>query len=382
MQRQAPASPCASWMREVLRRPRLAAWWTQAHAWTVGQHARGLWAGFGRGSAPHPALLRAFADGLGHVEDHGLRARALSAFEGGAPLQTASHLGASQGPVMAAATRMLAAGAPEGVPLLVGAWSALPFDNVARAGCLNLGERASLEAWVEPSSSLWRAQRRAWADRARDGAAGRRISLIPASMREAAVVSARVPGRLLEVLEGLRPEARALLPPAQEGAPFAPWALRACMGVERRALGREVVWFDLAACAARLLGELLSDPHEPVARLLSDPRCWRALSEGLPRSAAWWEPRAGRSGGDVLLGVSSAQAAEAARAASGLANWAARLREGSLWPGVPVALGTLAACGAGRLVGGVDQWEYAPRVWAACEAGGWGGAQALLGRGG
>jgi hypothetical protein len=382
MQRQAPGSPCASWMREVLKRPRLAAWWAQARALSVGQHARGLWAGFGRGPAPHPGLLRAFAEGLGHVEEEGLRGRALWALGVGAPIQTASHVGASQGPVMAAATRMLAVGAPAGVPVLVGAWSALPFDNVARAGCLNLGERAELEAWVEPGSGLWRAQRRAWADRARDGAAGRRISLIPASMREAAVVCARVPGRLLEVLGGLRPEARALLPEAQEGASFALWALRACAGVEQRALGREVVWFDLCACAARLLGELLDDPGEPVARLLSDPRWWGALSGGLPRAAAWWEVKTRRGGGEVLEGVGVARAAEGARSAGGLGGWAARLREGSLWPGVPVALAALAACGAGRLVGGVDQWEYAPRVWAACEAAGWGGAQIFLREGG
>ncbi len=352
-------------LREKLGRPELAMFLDSYGDWSLRDAASLPWQRVVSGAMDED-LRAAFGEALAEVASGPLAQRALEVLCRRRVLATASHVGVSQGPVLFGAHVMASVGAVEGEPLVVGAWSGIPFSN--GSGCFQLGAQARVEDWLVPGVVL-EARRKAWADRARD-CDERRLRLVNAGWSDAPVWWARCDEVLARNVEALRPEVRELLGEPLIGMPYTSWALRACARLESAVLGRPVVMVDLGRVLCGYLRRVLERPGHPSRALLTDAGLREQLWGRLPRRALWTSWESGR-GGRVRMKV--------VRDPLSLEDVVRGLDEGRLSPGVWVGFAILSVLHGIRCLGGVDQCEYLPRLMRVCKEAGWGGGEVFEG---
>jgi hypothetical protein len=329
-------------------RPALAAamspWWSTP----VAQYSAALW----RPPPPgvvEPELVAALSAelerlGSGDVLPQLLARRVLA---------TAHHVTPTNGPTFLALDAILTASGQTGI---VAAYSGVAFSNSAWSGALSFS--SDPEAILRPDRPLWRQFQSAARDRARDGEAERRVSLIPARWRDGLVYRHPLPDGLHRLMDDLTDPVRVHLP---DDAPDWPtWALRACASIQRAVLGAPLVYLDLNRVIAGYLTAVLANPDHPLTRLLLHAETRRALCERLPqpwfytsrvsRGSEKLDPL--RPDGDWLTGRGGARIRLEAAALQDA------LRDGVLCPGLMLCFATLGILNPFRCLGSFNQIAY------------------------
>ena len=309
----------------------------------------GVWATQQWAPAPDPGFERPFRQALieelAEHEDlnHAAATALVTLVEAHGAVMTPHHVCPTPGPTFGAIDCLAALG-HEG-PLLVLAWSGVPMSNSACSGALCFAEANHGDLLQEGTGELKR-QRQAAKDRARDGVVEQRVTLIPASLRDALVYECPAPDRLHEVFAAATPELQAVLPRPEPGERYPAWALRASVAVQRSLTGRSDLWYvDLNRVAARYLRIVLDDPMHPVARLFSGSvKSLRGL-DGL----SWFYGR--RPGKKEKVSSYHALDLEPGVLREGLTS-------GALCPGLVPIFGALRLLSRVRLLGGFRQVLY------------------------
>jgi hypothetical protein len=315
------------------------------------------------------ALLAAFRDELQRtaVEPAGAR-RILDDLAERRVLQTATHLTATEGPTFLAVHRAATAGLPADTPYLVAAYSNVPFANPAWSGCLNFSDRHGLDALIDPGHLAFSALQKDARNRARDSAE-RRISLVPARMRDARVYRAVSPDRLHALCQALRPVLQRMgSAPAHDS--FSNWALSFCRAATARALGRErIVFIDLNEVITGYLLRVLPESSHPLHRLLFDQNVRERVAAALGEDLALFTVPASSGKRERMANVSARDDAQLADPESVCRD----LQNGRLCPGLLLTFGSLAFLNGFRCLGSFEQVEYLGRFQSRLIEAGWPG---------
>lgn len=213
-------------------------------------------------------------------------AHALAGLEHGRTLQTSGHLTLSNGPGFFGVDWLstLAATGPD-TPCVIGVFSCVPFNNDAKSGCLNFGDRYGLRDVIDARCPAWRELARADRDR-RHGTRERRVSLVPTRLVRRLVFGARVPDRTHEVLPYLSEPLQRIVPPARPDDMSA-LATTMCARLESAIFGRPMVFVDLCELVSDYLQTVLLDDAHPMARLCFDAALNTRLRQALPQ-VSWF----------------------------------------------------------------------------------------------
>ncbi len=187
-------------------------------------------------------------------------------------MQTATHLTVSEGPSFLAMHRLALQGRPAGETYWVGAWSGVPFANVAWSGCMNWSDRFLLEEVITAKAPAFRDLKQAEQDRARDSDE-KRFAVVPGGWRDARVFGSRIPERMLYLLPHLTAPLQDLLPPAKSGASLTTWMCQFAQAQLQVILeAPDVVFIDLNRVVLDVFrDEVLPNPAHPLHQLLLNP---------------------------------------------------------------------------------------------------------------
>jgi hypothetical protein len=276
-------------------------------------------------------------------------------------LQTATHLTASEGPTFLAVHLMATEGLAPELPYLVGAFAGVPFSNPAWSGCLNYSDRYALSDLIEADTDAYRRLAKDQANRALDAVSSeRRISLVPARMRDGLVHGSQVPDRLRELIAALCEPLRTLTPDPGEG--FCNWASGLCQATARRVLNRKRVhYFDLNRVIGLYLAEVLEDDTHALRRLFFDERLRAGLielfgAETILFYRGYEKKKRQRVDGLRICGEQLQGAAWALDFTP--ETLVAGLRADLLCPGVLLTFATLTFLNGFRCLGSFEQVEY------------------------
>ena len=174
-------------------------------------------------------LLLAFdkeLERLGTIGDQKLKI--LASLQERRVLQTAPHLGVTEGPRMLCINWLGSLAVSEKEFYVVGMFSGIPFSNHSRPGRIN---------------------------RKNDG-----VNLFPSTMQDALVYKSKIPDKLPEKLNTLPEKLLKFLPQAVVGASYTQWALQTCQHLERKILNKNnLIYLDINEIVAEYLVQVLKN---------------------------------------------------------------------------------------------------------------------------
>ncbi|KKR62010.1 MAG: hypothetical protein UV43_C0023G0006 [Parcubacteria group bacterium GW2011_GWF2_42_7] len=174
-------------------------------------------------------------------------------------LQTAPHLGLTEGPRMLCINWLGSLGVPEKEFYVVGMFSGIPFSNRSRPGRINRKKEA--------------------------------INLFPSTMQDALVYRAKIPPKIEEKLNTLPVKLTKFLPQAVPGASYTKWALQACQHTERRILNKNnLVYIDINEVVANYLVQVLRNSAHVFHKIFFDPKIRKQFMSVFPREIMFYTP--------------------------------------------------------------------------------------------
>ena len=215
-----------------------------------------------------PELFEAFDKELRRLEfDVMSREEILFSIKKRRVLQTAPHLGVTEGPRMLCVNWLGSLGVSEksarqsagGDFYIVGMFSGIPFSNRSRPGRIN---------------------------RKND-----RVNLFPSAMQDALVYKSKIPGKLPEKLDTLPEKLIKFFPRAIVGASYTKWALQACQHTERKILNKNnLVYIDINEVVAEYLIRVLKNRFHIFYRIFFHPEIRQQFMETFPGETMFYAP--------------------------------------------------------------------------------------------
>ena len=174
-------------------------------------------------------------------------------------LQTAPHLGATEGPRMLCVNYLGSLGVPPEDFYMVGMFSGIPFSNRSRPGRINKKEAS--------------------------------VNLFGSSMQDGLVYRSVITEKLIEGIEGLDNKIKELLPKAKIGDSYTSWALKACSNIERKILKKEnLIYLDINEVVAEYLIRVLQNKDHIFYKIFFDPSTQKEFTEAFPNEIIFYSP--------------------------------------------------------------------------------------------
>ncbi len=207
-----------------------------------------------------PELLNAFDKELRRLEfDAVSRKEILFSIRKRRVLQTAPHLGATEGPRMLCVNWLGSLAVPEKEFYVAGMFSGIPFSNRSRPGRIN---RKNNE-----------------------------VNLFPSTMQDALVYKSEISNKLIEKLDTLPEKLVRFLPQATVGASYTKWALQACQHAERKILNKNnLVYVDINEVIAEYLVQVLKNRFHIFHKIFFHPEIHKQFNETFPKETMFYAP--------------------------------------------------------------------------------------------
>lgn len=207
-----------------------------------------------------PELLNAFDKELQRLEfDASSREEILFSLKRRRVLQTAPHLGVTEGPRMLCINWLGSLGVPEKEFYVVGMFSGVPFSNHSRPGRIN---------------------------RKKD-----EVNLFPSTMQDALVYKSKIPDKLPEKLNILPEKLIQFLPHPIAGASYTKWALQACAQIERKVLNKNnLIYLDINEIVAEYLVQVLKNPLHIFQKIFFQPEIREQFLKTFPGEILFYTP--------------------------------------------------------------------------------------------
>ncbi len=205
-------------------------------------------------------LLLAFdkeLERLGTIGDQKLKI--LASLQERRVLQTAPHLGVTEGPRMLCINWLGSLAVSEKEFYVVGMFSGIPFSNHSRPGRIN---------------------------RKNDG-----VNLFPSTMQDALVYKSKIPDKLPEKLNTLPEKLLKFLPQAVVGASYTQWALQTCQHLERKILNKNnLIYLDINEIVAEYLVQVLKNRLHIFHKIFFHPEIRQQFIKVFPKEIMFYAP--------------------------------------------------------------------------------------------
>ena len=205
-------------------------------------------------------LLLAFdkeLERLGTIGDQKLKI--LASLQERRVLQTAPHLGVTEGPRMLCINWLGSLAVSEKEFYVVGMFSGIPFSNHSRPGRIN---------------------------RKNDG-----VNLFPSTMQDALVYKSKIPDKLPEKLNTLPEKLLKFLPQAVVGASYTQWALQTCQRIERKILNKNnLIYLDINEIVAEYLVQVLKNRLHIFHKIFFHPEIRQQFIKVFPKEIMFYAP--------------------------------------------------------------------------------------------
>lgn len=205
-------------------------------------------------------LLNAFGKELDRLETSEIsKSEILRSLNKRRILQTAPHLGATEGPRFFCINWLGSLGVKEEEFYIVGMYSGVPFSNHTRPGRINR----------------------------KDGG----VNLFPSTFQDALVYRSLIPKRLVEEVDKLPDRIARSLPHAVAGKSYTKWALETCQHIERKILNKNnLVYLDINEVVTEYLIQVLKNRFHIFHKIFFNPEIRAAFSEAFPREIMFYAP--------------------------------------------------------------------------------------------
>ena len=155
-------------------------------------------------------------------------------------LQTAPHLGVTEGPRMFCINWLASLSVPKTEYYVVGMFSGIPFSNRSRPGRIN--------------------------------GRGEGINLFGSNMQDGLVYRSVIPEKLLQSVAGLPEKLKEFFPKAVVGDSYTRWALLGCANIERHILkNKNLVYLDINEVVAKYLVQVLKNKNHIIYKIFFEP---------------------------------------------------------------------------------------------------------------
>ncbi len=207
-----------------------------------------------------PELFNAFDKELQRLEFDAIsREEILFSIKKRRVLQTAPHLGVTEGPRMLCINWLGSLAVPEKEFYVAGMFSGIPFSNRSRPGRIN---RKNNE-----------------------------VNLFPSTMQDALVYKSKIPSKLVEKLDTLPERLVKSLPQAAVDASYTKWALQACQYAERKILDKNnLVYVDINEVVAEYLIQVLKDRSHIFYKIFFHPEIHKQFMEAFSKETMFYTP--------------------------------------------------------------------------------------------
>lgn len=187
-------------------------------------------------------LVLAFEKELERLEmEKGLKLKVLASLEKRRVLQTAPHLGVTEGPRMLCINWLGSLAVSEKEFYVVGMFSGIPFSNSFRPGRIN-----------RKNSS---------------------VNLFPSNLQDDLVYRSTIQEKLIESIKDLPAQINKFLPKALVGESYTKWALLTCQNIERKILQKEnLVFLDINEVVSNYLVQTLKNRDHVFHKIFFEPK--------------------------------------------------------------------------------------------------------------
>lgn len=344
-------------------RPRLAFCFERHWHTPLSEYAKLLYQpGEARFSPLFELALRREFQRVGHSDQEAQEA--LTLLKKKPVLQCAHHVTPTHGPTFLTLDVISLNGLEPQESYLIGASSGIPFSNSAWSGALSY-QQLELEELLRPGKAFKQAQE-AQREREAHGDSDRRLSLIPAKLRDQLLFGEVVPESLELLYEQMTDPLKELIEPPKAGGSFSSFALKTAGKIQERILGRKVLPFDLNRLVADYLVLLYDqEPTHPLIQLLGDQETIAKLNEDREHPLQLLSSYQGKKSkklepllytGSELIGP------KAGALPTNLANLIEGLRQEQLCPGILLTFIVVAFTEGLHVLGSFNQIDYIHQV--------------------
>ncbi len=246
-------------------------------------------------------------------------------------IQTAPHLGATEGPRMLYINWLGSLGVPEDEFYVVGMFSGIPFSNRSRPGRIN---------------------------RKNDS-----VNLFPSTLQDGMVYRSRIHEKFFIELEKLPPKLVKFFPSAIVGDSYTRWALATCQHIERRIFKKNnLVYLDINEVVSMYLEQVLSKPDHVFHKLFFNPEARQEFMNAFPGEIMFYIPAMDGKYEEMenVYLETECLASKSRNISLKKEILISEIRDGRLCPGLLISFLALAFLNQFKCFGSFAQVEYLP----------------------
>src|SRR6185369_15048148 len=188
-----------------------------------------------------------------------LKKKILASLQSRRVLQTAPHLGVTEGPRMLSINWLGSLAVPEAEFYVVGMFSGIPFSNNFRPGRINRKESS--------------------------------INLFPSSLQDGLVYRSLIQEKLVDTVKDLPPEISKFLTETRVGESYTKWALWGCQNIERKILGKEnLIFLDINEVVSNYLVQVLKNKEHIFYKIFFEQKTREEFTKMFPNEIMFYFP--------------------------------------------------------------------------------------------